>query len=167
MTQTVLSPIKPNFVKLAAMYPRKSVSQKKLYEEIGIGELAGNPAYENTCGIRMSYALTRSGLFLKRGGLRINRGPYRGKRIEPGMRKLAEQLTELLGPPEEFRSEQAAKKQIGMRKGVIAFFFDDNLPLLGAQGHIDLVWPNETGFYQCLGSCFFSPRGKIWFWPLD
>lgn len=83
---------RPRFVTLAANYPKKSMSRADLYEELGIGVLTNNPAYENTCGIRMSYAIAKSGVILGKGGLRINKGPLKGRRIEPGMRKLAEHL---------------------------------------------------------------------------
>lgn len=158
---------KPPFAVLAAAYPRKATKRAVLYEELGIGELTNKPEYENTCAIRMSYGVTKAGTYLIKGGLKINKGPYRGRRIEPSMRKLAEHLAELWGTPEKYGSEEAAKKGIAGRKGVVAFFFDDVLPLIGAQGHIDLVWPTSTGFYECAGACFFSPRNKVWFWFLD
>lgn len=51
--------------------------------------------------------------------------------------------------------------------GVAAFSFDETLPLVGAQGHIDLVKPSPSGFYECAGACFFAPQNKVWFWPLN
>jgi hypothetical protein len=148
---------KPTYAALEAAYPRKSLLRAQLYDELGIGELTNRPEYENTCGIRMSYAVTRAGVSLRKGGLRINQGPY----------KLAEHLAELWGQPEKYRSEDTAKKGIGRRKGVAAFLFREVLPLVGAQGHIDLVKPTSTGFYECAGACFFGPKNDVWFWPLN
>jgi hypothetical protein len=170
MTQPVRakgSGFRPQFAALAAAYPRNSIQRAVLYEELGIGELTTRPEYENTCGIRMSYAVTKAGVSLLKGGLRINKGAYKGRRIEPSMRKLAEHLAELWGAPEKYDSEDSAKQGIAGRQGVVAFFFSDTLPLVGAQGHIDLVWPTPTGFYQCAGACFFSARNKVWFWTLN
>ena len=82
------------------------------------------------------------------------------------MRKLSEHLVELWGTPERYASEAAAVKGIAGRKGVISFFFSETLPLVGAQGHIDLVWPSAGSYYQCASSCYFSERNAIWFWPL-
>jgi len=115
----------------------------------------------------MSYALTKAGAPLTKGGLKIQAGPYKGRRIEPSMRKLADHLAELWGAPEKYASDEAAEKAIRTRKGVVAFFFPSGLPLVNAQGHIDLVQPTPTGLKQCAGACFFSPQNKIWFWPLD
>lgn len=81
--------MKSSFATLRAAYPRKSVRRAELYAEIGIEELIDVDAYKNTCGIRMSYAFTRAGMPLQRGGLRINKGPYKGARIEASMGKLA------------------------------------------------------------------------------
>lgn len=82
------------------------------------------------------------------------------------MRKLAEHLAEMWGPPERYASEEAARSGIGRQKGVAAFFFGEILPLAGAQGHIDLVKASANGYFQCAGACFFRPKNKIWFWPL-
>ena len=158
--------LRPTYGALEIAYPLKSMPRAELYDELGIGELTDKREYENTCAIRLSYAVTRAGMVLRKGGLRINKGPFAGRRIEPSMRKLAEHLAELWGAPEKYASEEAAKKGIGERRGVAAFFFGEALPLVGAQGHIDLIRARPSGFYQCAGACFFGPKNKIWFWPL-
>lgn len=163
------SEMKPSFANLRAAYPRKSEKRAALYAELGFEELTDVPAYMNTCGIRMSYAFTRAGFPLQHGGLKINKGPYKGARIEASMGKLAHQLAEvqMLGEPEKYASEEAARKAIGRRRGVVAFFFTGIASGVGAQGHIDLVEPDANGFQACVGACFFAPRNKVWFWPLD
>jgi hypothetical protein len=159
---------RPTFAALEAAYPTPDqIERSPLFVEIGIAELISDPAYMNTCAIRMSYALTKAGVSLKKGGLRINTGPHKGQRIEPSMKNLAERLVELWGPPEKFNTDVEAKSGLAMKKGVIAFFFGDFLPLIGAQGHIDLLRQRESGYKRCVGSCFFKPDNKIWFWPLQ
>jgi hypothetical protein len=158
---------RPSFKDVEAAYPNRDMSALDLFNELGIGELAGNAAYRNTCAIRMSVALTKAGLALKKGGLRINKGPFKGMRIEPGMRKLADHLVELWGIPEKFDSGTAAVEALSMKQGVVVFFFGETLPLVGAQGHIDLLRASQSVAKACVGSCFFGPRNKIWFWELN
>lgn len=157
---------RPSFADLEAAYPN-SLTPAALFDEIGIGELIRDPAYRNTCAIRMSYALTQAGLTLPRGGLRINKGPFKGKRIEAGMRKLANQLVELWGLPQTFASDAAAVDALTMKRGVVVFLFGETIPLIGAQGHIDLLRPRKSLERACVGSCFFGPRNKVWFWELN
>lgn len=89
--------LRPGYAALAVAYPMKSITRGQLYDELGIGELTALPQYENTCAIRLSHAVTKAGMALRTGGLRINAGPHKAKRIEPSMRKLANQLCELWG----------------------------------------------------------------------
>lgn len=159
---------KPRYALLKDGYPTaNAVKLPELYDELGIGALTNNAAYQNTCAIRMSYALAKAGLILKKGGLRINIGPHKGKRLEPSMKKLAEQLADMWGPPEKYGSTASANQALHLRKGVVAFFFGDFLPLVNAQGHIALLDPKPSGYLQCVGSCFFDNDNKVWFWPLD
>jgi hypothetical protein len=158
---------RPSFATVRQAYPTTTaVSRPQLFHELGIEALIGDFAYENTCGIRMSYALTKAGVVLTRGGLRINKGPFQGRRIEPSMRKLAEHLVELWGPPQKFDSNAKAADDLTLQQGVIAFFFGEFLPLVNAQGHIDLLLPRWPGFEECVGSCNFGRDNKVWFWPL-
>jgi len=158
---------RPAFADVEAAYPNRNLSAVDLFDEIGIGALIGDPAYRNTCAIRMSYALTRAGLTLPRGGLRINKGPFKGKRIEAGMRRLADQLVELWGLPQRFETDAAAVDALALKQGVVVFLFGETIPLVGAQGHIDLLRPSQSVRKACVGSCFFGPRNKVWFWELN
>lgn len=157
---------RPSFLDVEAAYPN-NLPAPALFDEIGIGELIGNPAYRNTCAIRMSYALTKAGVTLPRGGLRINKGPLKGKRIEAGMRRLADQLVELWGLPQTFTSDATAVAALALKKGIVVFLFGETIPLVGAQGHIDLLRPRQSVQKACVGSCFFGPRNKVWFWELN
>lgn len=158
---------RPSFAAVRAVFPtRKTVTRKMLFDEIGIEALMNDAAYENTCGIRMSYALTRAGVVLRKGGLRFNKGPFTGRRIEPGMRKLSDHLVELWGQPQKFTDLSEAVDKLTLQQGVISFFFAGTMSEGAAQGHIDLLLPRWPGFEQCVGDCFFVNKAQIWFWPL-
>lgn len=157
---------RPSFAAMEAAYPGHYLSRAELFAELGIDALSGNPAFLNTCGIRMSYALAKAGCPLRRGGLRINKGPHQGARLEPNMRKLAEQLEDVFGPPRTFDGDAAAREALALQQGIVAFFFGEFLPLVGAQGHIDLLRPKPSGFLNCVGTCYFGPNNKVWFWAL-
>lgn len=156
--------MKPSFDAMWSAYPGILIAQNQLYDELGIGALTGDIRYVNTCGIRMSYTLAKAGHPLRAGGLKIQKGPYQGARLEPGMKKLAEHLATLWGKPEEYADGKAARAGVGERRGVIAFFYAPGSGM--AQGHIDLVEPSVKGLV-CAGTCYFSPTTKVWFWPLD
>lgn len=158
--------MKPSFAQLRNAFPRKSERRAALYARLGLEALTDVPAYMNTCGIRMSVAFTQAGFPLQRGGLKINKGTNAGARIEASMTRLANQLAEpqMLGQPEKYETEDAARAGIGLRHGVVAFFFAH---VSDAQGHIDLLEPDNNGFLACAGACFFAPRNRVWFWPLD
>lgn len=164
--------LRPAFTRLWAAYlPNYRVERPALYTELGIQTLNDDPSFTNTCAIRVSYALAKVGLPVTKGGLKIQAGPHKGKRLEPGMRNLANYLarSDRWGEPEKFIGEDAARRGIGRRTGVVAFFFPISGTLFGspvAQGHIDLIAPSN-GFLQCAGQCFFSPEKEIWFWALD
>ncbi|GGC13080.1 T6SS effector amidase Tae4 family protein [Pseudoduganella buxea] len=158
---------RPSFAAVREAFPsRKVVSREMLFEEIGIEALMHDPAYENTCAIRMSYALTKAGVVLRKGGLKFNKGPFAGRRIEPGMRKLSEHLVELWGPPQSFAVNAEAVDALTLQQGVVSFFFGEMLSAGAAQGHIDLLMPRWPGFEECANTCYFGSDKKIWFWPL-
>lgn len=156
--------MKPQFSTVKAnFYPSQNVNQAELFEEIGWGDLAGKPAYVNTCAIRMSLALIKSGLTIP-GRMRIKSGRNKGARIEPGQAKLSNILARpvYLGDPEKFKRLDA-QDGIGVRSGIVSFF-DINPQVETAQGHIDLV-SQSAGRSLCGTSCFWLAK-EIWFWPL-
>lgn len=73
--------MKPTFSTLKTnFYPSQSVNQAKLFEEIGWSDLVGKPGYVNTCAIRMSLALIKSGVTIP-GRIRIKNGRHKAKEV--------------------------------------------------------------------------------------
>lgn len=152
--------MKPSFQIVMQNYPRATLRQA-LFADVGWNDLAENPAYYDTCAIRVSYALLNAGVILPGARMQAKAGALNGKWIEPGQAKLSNILKRLWGAPEVFKSEAGARAGIGQRKGVISFF-----RINGADGgHIDLVWMGVNGFSECARSCYFTAV-TIWFWPL-
>jgi hypothetical protein len=152
--------MKPSFAFLRMGYP-KSEKREPLFESLGWSDIAQNQAYKDTCAIRMSIALTRAGVPLMTGTLKVHAGPLKGKRIEPRQRALSEMLKRMWGAPEVYKTEKDATEAIGTRSGVISFFRIGG----GPGGHIDLIYPGPFGFSECARSCYFG-CWEIWFWPL-
>ena len=100
-------------------------SEQDVYKEIGYdfdGLIKQNSAYVNTCAVRMSLALIKSGVDFV-GRLKIKDGPYKGKTIEPGAKLLADQLARpaLFGRPDVFAPRDAITRLSG-KKGVVLFW---------------------------------------------
>lgn len=141
----------------------KDVPPPELFKAIGWDDLIGNPAYENTCAIRMSLALIKCGMDIP-GRLRIKRGPYKGKLIEMGQRKLSQMLAvnSRLGTPEKFTGS-AAENAIGNRRGIVSFWH--LIPGIYEHGHIDIVSAPTGRLRACGSDCYWTSK-EIWFWPL-
>lgn len=152
--------MKPEFSRLRANYP-KSEKREALFADLGWSSIAQAEAYKDTCAIRMSVALGRSGVSLLSGTMKVQAGPLRGKRIETRQRRLSEMLKQMWGAPEVFQTESSAREAIGKRSGVVSFFRIGG----GPGGHIDLIALDEYGKADCARSCFFG-CWEIWFWPL-
>jgi hypothetical protein len=95
------------------------------YQEVGydINELIKqNYGYVNTCALRMSIALLKSGVQFT-GRLRIKAGEFIGKSFEPGAKLLADQLKResVFGMPTLLNRENALKYLVD-KKGVILFW---------------------------------------------
>ena len=156
--------MKPVFTNLRSNFSSaRLVKQSELFAELGWTDLTDNPAYENTCAIRMSLALIKCGITIP-GRMRIKAGAYKGKLIEPGQAKLARILSRpsLLGKPEKFTMAQA-EAGIGNRQGIVSFF-DVNPMVQTRQGHIDIVH-SAVGVRTCATSCFWLSK-ELWFWQL-
>jgi len=155
---------KPLYADLARNFPRRDmVPRDALLREIGWDDLIANTNFQNTCAIRASLALIKSGVPLS-GRMKIRKGPFQGKRIEPGQVKLAHLLKAYWGMPEQFEGSEAAIAGIGKRCGLVSFFNvrpDKTDPL----GHIDIVEPTLFGTLSCGNDCFWSAK-FTWFWPL-
>jgi Type VI secretion system (T6SS), amidase effector protein 4 len=152
--------MRPSFTLLRMGYP-KSEKREALFESLGWSDIAQNPAYKDTCAIRMSIALSRAGVSLMGGTMKVQAGRLKGTRIETRQRALSEMLKRLWGEPEVYRTEKDATTAIGKRAGVISFFRIGG----GPGGHIDLIYPGPFGFAECARSCYFG-CWEIWFWPL-
>jgi len=144
-----------DFIDKDPLYKEIGYDYERLYEE--------SIAYENTCAVRMSLALIKSGVHFN-GRLKIKSGPYKGSYIEPGSKLLADQLSRegVFGKPKIYKggpSELIAK--INGKKGVIFF-----CKLAGyGGGHIDLIEVNKYT-EVCHSQCTFMCQ-EIWFWPLN
>jgi hypothetical protein len=155
--------MKPSFGMLYQHYP-KAGKREELYPLIGWSDLVNNPAFLDTCAIRMSMALLGAGVALPSARMVASDGTLKGKRIEPGQARLSGILKRIWGAPEVFMGERGAHAGIGARTGVVSFFrIHGGGPSDG--GHIDLIWPSDGGFFRCARSCYFSAV-EIWFWPL-
>lgn len=152
--------MKPSYQQVRANYP-KSEKREPFYESLGWGDIAKHPAYEDTCAIRMSYALVLANVVLPGARMRVNAGPAKGRFIEPRQGALSRMLKQLWGAPEVYSNKPAAVAGIGARSGVVSFFKIEG----GNGGHIDLVAPEGGGVLDCARSCYFTAK-SIWFWPL-
>ncbi|MFV0334223.1 MAG: T6SS effector amidase Tae4 family protein [Tropicimonas sp.] len=139
------------------------VDQQTLYTEIGWEEFLGNPYYENTCATRVSLALLKSGHEVRPGSHRIQKGPYKGKRLQVSMKDLANILAQdhWFGAP-EILNQPDPSAAVGARQGIIAFH---RLPTYSGGGHIDLI-DNSTASLVCASGCYFEAE-ETWFWPLS
>ena len=139
------------------------VGADTLYKEIGYNYeklIQQNSAYVNTCAVRMSPALIKSGVHFN-GRLKIKDGTYKGKMIEPGAKLLADQLARasVFGRPDVFAPQDATTRLSG-KKGMILFW---KIADYGG-GHIDLIEASTT-VQICHSACYFSSK-EIWFWSL-
>ncbi|MCL1824985.1 MAG: type VI secretion system amidase effector protein Tae4 [Betaproteobacteria bacterium] len=160
----------PNFARLKANHYSSDADspdykdREGVYKEIGYDANAlirQNDAYQNTCAVRMSLALLKSGVHFgtPSSWLRVKDGTYKGRSIGTGAKTLADALRKptVLGEP--LTGEKAAKA-METRKGIVFFH---NIPGYGG-GHIDLIEPSNI----CHSRCYFDTGFKeIWFWPVD
>lgn len=158
------------FSTLWSNYPDpKTEPRDALYRKLGWDDLVGDPNYENTCAIRMSLCLLRSGHNIPRGELKIWKGPLKGKRVKIRYDDLANHLKTVWGAPEVI-SRPTKSGLASKGDGVIAFF-----GLLGGYpGHIDLFDVSKTNYEflfwrwsqtssACGTSCYFGSR-EAWYW---
>lgn len=139
------------------------LSGRDVYSEIGydIDDLVKqNQGYINTCAVRMSIALLKSGVNFT-GRLKIKNGLYNGKMVEPGAKLLADQLMKphVFGKPEIYKPSDFLSK-VKNRKGVVLFW---KITGYGG-GHIDLVEVKDA-VSVCNSNCYFQSK-EIWFWEL-
>lgn len=92
--------MKPFFEIVWRNYPR-SEKREPLFDQMGWADIKDHPGYQDTCAIRMSVALTRSGMALPGASMRAKAGTVKDKRIEPRQRDLSNILRRVWGglPP--------------------------------------------------------------------
>lgn len=140
-----------------------------LYRSLGWDDLIGQDSYRNTCAIRMSICLLRSGAALPSGELKVRKGPLKGKPVKIRFDDLAEYLAQVWGPPEVIAHPSRSDLE-SRGDGVIAFF---GLPS-SYPGHIDLLDVSRTAFdflffrwsqttSECGTHCYFQSR-EAWYW---
>lgn len=157
--------MKPAFASLLQHYPPTvTLDRDKLLVFIGWADVLKNPAFRDTCAIRMSIALGGAGVALPGARMRVNAGPRKGLRIEPGQAKLSRILRSRWGEPEVYRAPESFAEKIGERKGVVSFFRIRGGLTEG--GHIDLYKPGLQSATNCAMSCYFS-AAEAWFWELS
>jgi hypothetical protein len=152
----------PPYMLLRMHYPDTfNVPAEELWRWIGHTENRHDPAWKNTCAIRMSLALLGAGVPLSHGYLVVKAGKYRNRRIEIKQEVLADQLVRLWGEPEKFATA-LIREAVGSRRGVIRFVglwgpFDP-------QGHIDLIAPDVWHRLMCEGGHVYTHAVECWFW---
>lgn len=160
------------FKELANNYPTKEeFTHDALFDELGWADLKNNPAYTNTCAIRMSYCLIRAGISIP-GRMKIKAGAHKGKLIEPGQKKLTAILSnpKFFGTPVKFKPDDKPANLKG-KQGIISFMSIPGYVIDGGlSGHIDLVH-HETLFYFwdkfiCAENCYWG-AAECLFWPLS
>ena len=141
-----------------------------LFDYLGWDDLKKNPAYTNTCAIRMSLCLLRSGIAVP-GRFTIKKGRYKGRNIEPGQGKLSNILATpaFFGKPQKFTLAERDAALKG-KQGIISFMRIPGYVVDGGlSGHIDLVRHGKLLFFwdalQCRESCYWNSQ-EFWFWPI-
>ena len=142
----------------------------QLFDELGWSDIKNNKAYENTCAIRMSLCLIRSGIKIP-GRLKIQKGAHKGKLIEPGQLQLSNSLIipNLFGSPAKFILADC-DKELSNKQGIVSFLSIPGYFIGGAlSGHIDLVKHGTFLYFfdslQCVEQCYWDAK-EFWFWPL-
>jgi hypothetical protein len=135
----------------------------EVYKEIGYDYetlVKQNSQYKNTCAVRMSLALLKSGIHFDTpvSRLAIKEGTYKGRFVATGAKTLADELRKPNSLGEQM-TETTAKKAMKTMSGIVLFHRISGY----VGGHIDLI---ESG-NVCHSDCYFSDGlGELWFWPL-
>jgi hypothetical protein len=162
MEENTMSVTPPPYALLRAYYPDPfNVPAEELWRWIGYPDKIFDPAWHNTCAVRMSIALIGAGIRLPHGFLQIEAGRYRGERIEIKQEVLAAHLAAIWGEPEKFGAARL-RESVGGRRGVIRF-----VGLWGPydpQGHIDLMCHDELHRLACEGGHVYWHAVECWFW---
>lgn len=155
---------RPSFDDLIKGYPStQKLSREELFKSIGWDRELDNPAFADTCAIRGSLGLLSVGVPV-RGRVKVLKGQYKDKWIEPGQRNLTLWLAEhWWGPPDEKLSSSKIAKLAG-RPGIISHFRIDPASRI-SQGHFDVLDPSAEDPMACASHCFWA-AAETWFWLL-
>lgn len=153
-------------------YPGPKVKKDAMFDELGWPDLKGDPSYRNTCAIRLSYCLIKSGITVP-GRLRVKAGLHKGKMIEPGQERLSRILSTsaYFGKPTIFKVKDS-EKVLEKKQGIISFMNMPSyqLPEGGFGGHIDLIQHEQFLVFWdrviCGSGCYWD-AATCWFWPLS
>jgi len=152
-------------------YPsRGDLDHDELFDYLGWGDLKDDRTYENTCAIRLSLCLIKSGVLVP-GRMKIKKGPFKGRMIEPGQVRLSNLLIspQLFGAPQKFKRSDR-DRVIADQQGIISFMRIPAYIIDGAlSGHIDLVRHGKFLYLwdtlDCREDCYWHSQ-EFWFWPL-
>jgi hypothetical protein len=169
---------KPSFKALWANYPHDGYDA--LFQSIGWQAFAHQPGWENTCAIRVSICLARSGVTISsRANMRALTGPIRGKLIEPKQDALSKTLKAIWGDPVALRPRDGLSAIAG-RDGVVSFFAIAGYNVGGRLGgHIDLIDGTlseqrdpsgritaRRATYEIAHGDYMNSAESIWFWEM-
>ena len=146
----VMAPIAFEFLKKNYPDPKsKAGIRPALFDELGWTERKRDSSYENTCAIRMSYCLIKSGVNVE-GSLKdiIRKGPHKSKRIEISQNRLTkyllEKVTGKLGWPCSINPKSKDSFIALQKQGIISFMGMYTTDWGERSGHIDLAWVGKT-----------------------
>lgn len=148
-------------------------SAEDLYAEMGINYdalIKQSAEYQNTCAARMSLALLKSGASFA-GRIQIKTGKYKGKKIEPGAKRLADELNKIVGKVVPYKvtlsdntpfyvERSKAEGALTGKRGIVYFHKIDGY----GGGHIDVI-DVKNKQSVCNSNCYFECE-QVWFWPL-
>ena len=154
---------------MRSIKPCRALELDQLFESLGWDDLKGQAAYENTCAIRMSFCLIRAGITVP-GRLKIHKGAYKNKWIEPGQIKLTHILARsgYFGAPEKISG--GSTSAFSDKQGIVSFIKIPGYVVDGGlSGHIDLVRSGKFLWlwdqFECASDCYWN-AAEYWFWPV-
>ncbi len=155
--------LKLSFKTLADTYAHyNAFDTAALYQDLGWDDLVNAASWANTCAVRMSLALLACGVRLE-GRLKVKKGNFKGKWVEPGQNDLSNWLVRHHGSPEEFPYDPkmpTGPATLSGQRGIISFM---RIPGY-AGGHIDLL-DASAKYLACSRACYFT-ADTVRFWKV-
>ena len=166
---------RPSWINMSTYYQylADNFSTHNLFEAIFVSP--DHNVWSNSCGTRVSLSLIKSGVRDPIGirRIKIGKGEFMDKKIEPAADRLADWLNSKWGAPEvQFTTDRSTtlkdlRDKIGSRKGVFAFKVKNRRDF-GASGHITL-WDGSnviSGSQYDNQSYAEGNPGEVLFWEL-